>query len=1402
MSKIIGLDLGTNSIGWAIRDTDTLEENQIIDKGVIVFKKGVGNDKSGEFSLAAERRKNRSKRRLYNAKRYRKWALLQVLMENGMCPISENELKLWSIGNWQKNKKNKGRVYPTGNDFKAWLAMDFDKIGKIYNENEKLKPQFENPYLLRTYLLKNLLNTNQITKYQIGRSLYHLVQRRGFKTSRKSGKSNYAKNEEFEILKLENPDIHISQVLQQKLQNDGKRIRGSGVIQRKYFEDEFYALCKKQGIGESLTEKLHKAIYFVRPLRSQKGLVGNCTLEIGKPRIPVSHPKFEEFRALSFINNLQWRLVDTRNYETLPLEIKKKVLEEVFFRRKKDGQFDNRSHFKFEEIIKKFSENGKLEFNYKNLPNVSCCPVIADIMNTFDHIWENKFITTENKYGINWDSLSLTYKVKYGKNIDKIRNINFEGIWHLLFDYIQTKDKKEGLQKFCENVLGWEKEKVDIFSEIDIQQGYGSLSYSAINKILPYLQEGFIYSEAVSFANLKKIFGDSFNENKEEAQKLIAYTITKISDLKEKLNIVNGIIQQYFSESTNLRAKGVDNHIKEMAYEETVKKLKGYFSEEEWNSQSDKFKSDFIDFVLNKYLNFLDGKQLKSEKASSNLNKNPEIDYYKLPRLDEALKSELKTRFGLSDDNLKNLYHPSDIEIYPKSKTNKLQNPQPPSKAWKNPMALRTMHELKKLINYLLEEGKIDTETKVVVEMARELNDANRRWAIKTYQKNREDENIEFAKAIVGVAKEKYSNLDENNAENISKVRLWWEQLENGDELYKQIRALKEDVQKYRLWREQECQCMYTGETISLTDLFDSTQTHFEHTFPLSDSFDNSFSNLTVCKAFYNTNIKKDQIPTQLKNYNVNWNGYTAIEPRLKKWREKVAHLKNLIEENKIRTRKTQDPETKKTLIQRRHLLQFDFQYWDKKLKTFTLEKIPDVWKNSQLVDNQIITKYSRAYLKTVFNRVDVQKGTITAEFRKIFDIMGDEKKDRSRHSHHAIDAAVLTLIPGSAKRDETLRKYYEAVENKLKFYEEPYPGFSISHLIEIDNTIVINHIAHDKTLVKTVKKVKKRGHPEFVKDKLTGKYKLDDSGNKIPKIMQGDTIRGQLHKDTFFGAIKVLERNEEGFAIKDENGKYLLKQQDGSDEIWIVVKKPIADLNIDKDVIVDEVLKKYLKAQLESGIEKHQLTDFNHKPIRHIRCRVKAGVGFLSKEKAIPVKKHSFPSKFKHKRDVLAQNEENYLYLLYEGINEKGKVIRGYQILNLFDIAQLKIRNINKINHIPEFQKIDKNKTELKLKAILKVGDKVIFYKEKKEEITKSNANSRLFEIIKFNEMGTAYLYLQNHNEARRDEELNKISANHFDPNQYQARLELKCNKFNCLIENIDFKISPDGEIKFISSI
>src|SRR5690554_7159792 len=54
-----------------------------------------------------------------------------------------------------------------------------------------------------------------------------------------------------------------------------------------------------------------------------------------------------------------------------------------------------------------------------------------------------------------------------------------------------------------------------------------------------------------------------------------------------------------------------------------------------------------------------------------------------------------------------------------------------------------TLHKLRHIINYLLKKGLIDNDTRVIVEVARELNNKNKRAAIEDYQRNRERENVD-----------------------------------------------------------------------------------------------------------------------------------------------------------------------------------------------------------------------------------------------------------------------------------------------------------------------------------------------------------------------------------------------------------------------------------------------------------------------------------------------------------------------------------------------------------------------------------------------------------------------------------------------------------------------------------
>ena len=90
MRKTLGLDLGSNSLGWAILDNDT---GGILDAGVLVFPEGINPADDSLQTPAAIRRAARMARRIKFHRKIRKWKLLSILLDHGMCPITAAELK-------------------------------------------------------------------------------------------------------------------------------------------------------------------------------------------------------------------------------------------------------------------------------------------------------------------------------------------------------------------------------------------------------------------------------------------------------------------------------------------------------------------------------------------------------------------------------------------------------------------------------------------------------------------------------------------------------------------------------------------------------------------------------------------------------------------------------------------------------------------------------------------------------------------------------------------------------------------------------------------------------------------------------------------------------------------------------------------------------------------------------------------------------------------------------------------------------------------------------------------------------------------------------------------------------------------------------------------------------------
>ena len=1009
--------------------------------------------------------------------------------------------------------------------------------------------------------------------------------------------------------------------------------------------------------------------------------------------------------------------------------------------------------------MKSLDKKGEiLESNYKPYTTVSGCPVTFSLKEIFNcELSEIKIAHKPNE-----------------KRKSKKDHYDFNDLWHALF----TFDSKEKLESFAKEKLNLDDEKAKAFSKIRITQGYASLSLNAINKILPFLHKGFIYSESVYLANLPKVFGKELsNDEVDKIVEGIRLQMKSHKRIREEYSIVNSLIGDYLNKSSEEQNGRYPNYILTKKDKDLVEqKIIERFGNKRWEKLDSEKKSEIVQSVEKKYAEFLQTPKSTEIK----------LLYNKLPRLDKLIKDYLKNEWDIEDDKLNYLYHPSETEMYPPAKEiagkKYLGDPAPISRGFKNPMALKTLHHLKHLINYLLKEDKIDEETRVVVEIARELNDSNKRKAIERWQRDREKQNLEYVKAVKEFA-------DDENLE---------------------IVTTDEIIDKYRLWLEQGHQCIYTGKIISLTELFDGTKFDFEHTIPASISFDNELKNLTIADSIYNRQIKQKRIPTELPNYENDFEiegiKYTAIKPRLEFIEEKVEHFKKQVEFWKKESKKAPTKDRKDYCIQQKHYNKFELDYWYKKLDTFTINEYKPQWRNSQLRDTQIITKYALHYLKTVFNKVEVQKGTITAEFRKIYNV-GFEK-DRSKHTHHAIDAAVLTLIPPSTIRDNLLKEHFAARDNNIHFHSKPgdWENFNPSIILDIEDNTLINYISQDRTLVPTKKTVRKRGRIQYVKEQLeNGKwqYKLDGDGKKIPLIAQGDSIRGQLHKETFYGAIK----------------------ENSNENISFVVRKAIKDFKSEKELedIVDPVVKKVMSGTVSERIKNGKSfkeaiaepiwmvdssgnpkeTDKNGKqllPIRHVRCKARAGRGYFTK--AMQLKEHIFKSEQEHKQWYYVQNELNYLFLLYE-YQTDNKISRAYRIINLLELVNLQIKKSSELFEIPSYQTIEKGKGKKKtlyqLKNILKVGQRILLWEETPDELrdlSKKVLLKRLYRIYKFNQISvTAQIYLKHHAEARPDTELPNGDKN-FVPDLYQPIIIFTPDKLNCFIEGTDFEITLDGEI------
>lgn len=285
---ILGLDIGSNSIGWAllrseIKDKKKLQPISVERTGVRVFtdELNTGFESGLNKPPAVARRQARLQRRQAERRARRLTKLFRLLQKAGLLPQGEADS-------------------PTArHNFILNLDRSLREThfsGKAEGKEEARPVLHLLPYLLRARALDE-----RLTPYELGRAVYHLAQRRGFKSNRRAApKPDEKKGVVAQDISQLRQDMEAAgaRTLGEyfaNLEPDKKRIRGRWTA-RGMYEDEFEMIWTAQEthhpqiLTPELKEQIFEAIFFQRPLKSVKHLIGKCDLEPNRTRAPWALP--------------------------------------------------------------------------------------------------------------------------------------------------------------------------------------------------------------------------------------------------------------------------------------------------------------------------------------------------------------------------------------------------------------------------------------------------------------------------------------------------------------------------------------------------------------------------------------------------------------------------------------------------------------------------------------------------------------------------------------------------------------------------------------------------------------------------------------------------------------------------------------------------------------------------------------------------------------------------------------------------------------------------------------------------------------------------------------------------------------------------------------------------------
>lgn len=571
---ILGLDVGTNSIGWAVVDCKT-EENAEEHKGIYAgyhpvslraLNSRIFLDMLDEKQVP-KNQKRRAARGTRNRRTYykrRRKDLVKILIENGLLPDGYRQRP-------ERVLNEIDRKYGERKAGKAWNKATRTSAEKAYCS----------PYAMRNFALDEKLEP-----HEFGRLLLHLQRRRGYFSNRgakyieliKSLSLQTPKDDDESLSSEEKKETGkvlvaiseldtkldgrtLGQFIWQESQNQqippqritlfefeqSKQHKGETVVEqlqfraeREMYEKEFDEIWQKQNtfykLPNETTQEIKKAIFHQRPLQLQKSTVGNCNIYPRKKRTAVMRLEFQEFRTLQVINNIKI------GEGPLNEEQRQKLLE----RANNPDKLNKSGRISWNDVAKALGVKRK-DINYR------------DDGDSKTGLFGNRTAQAiSDAIGIDaWQALSEKGQAKLVEDLLTIHNKvalykRLSNHWYDRLVNHQKEDLRKAGKQFAPYQPGDDPEKgaLGLTMNEQLEAGYGKHSLKAINEMLPHLRNGLDYYKAV-----EKIGGrESITKDIQETDKDFPLRVDDVPNianpivqkaLHEIRRVINSIIKRY-----------------------------------------------------------------------------------------------------------------------------------------------------------------------------------------------------------------------------------------------------------------------------------------------------------------------------------------------------------------------------------------------------------------------------------------------------------------------------------------------------------------------------------------------------------------------------------------------------------------------------------------------------------------------------------------------------------------------------------------------------------------------------------------------------------------------------------------------------------------------------------------